>query len=75
MYFCTHKIYYLGYIIDQYGIHTTEEKVKAISNAPIPENVKQLQAFLGVLNFYRRFLPNVSTILEPLNPLLPSVLN
>ena len=61
---------YLGYLIDDQGIHPTKEKVQAISEAPAPTNVTQLRAYLGILNFYRRFLPQAATKLEPLNRLL-----
>ena len=61
---------YLGFLIDKQGIHPTQEKVQAISEAPAPTNVTQLRAYLGLLNFYRRFLPQAATKLEPLNRLL-----
>ena len=64
------SISYLGYIIDANGIHPSSEKIAAISGAPAPKNVKELQSYLGLLNFYRKFLPNASTLLEPLNSLL-----
>ena len=57
-------------MIDKEGIHPTKEKVQAIVEAPAPTNVTQLRAFLGLLNFYRRFLPQASSMLEPLNRLL-----
>ena len=41
-----------------------------IKNAPEPKNVSQLRAFLGMLNYYDRFLPDVATVLEPLHQLL-----
>jgi hypothetical protein len=41
-----------------------------IKNCPPPQDVKQLQRFLGMLNFYRRFLPNCAKILKPLTDLL-----
>ena len=66
------SVTYLGYMIDQDGIHPTKEKVQAIAEAPAPTNLTQLRAFLGLLNFYRRFLPQASTMLEPLNRLLQS---
>ena len=64
------SVTYLGYRIDKEGIHPTQEKVRAIADAPAPTNVTQLRAFLGLLNFYRRFLPKASSMLEPLNRLL-----
>ena len=68
--FFSQSVEYLGHYIDQTGIHPKADKVEAIVNAPAPENVKQLQAFLGLLNFYNRFLPNLSTELKPLHKLL-----
>lgn len=61
---------YLGHQLDAKGIHPTLEKVEAIVNAPRPDNLKQLQAYLGLLNFYNRFLPNASGRLKPLHRLL-----
>ena len=61
---------YLGYVIDQHGLHPTEEKVTAIKEAPKPKNVSELRAFLGIISYYHRFLPNLSTKLAPLHELL-----
>ena len=66
------SVTYLGFKLDKYGIHPTDEKIKAISEAPAPTNVTQLRAYLGLLNFYRRFLPKAATVLEPLTKLLKS---
>ena len=67
------SVTYLGYCIDSKGIHPTQDKVKAIADAPAPTNVTQLKSFLGLLNFYRRFLPKASSMLEPLNRLLKAM--
>ena len=64
------EIFYLGYIISDAGIKADPAKVQAVADAPRPTSVKQLQAFLGSIGFYRRFLPKFSTIIEPLNLLL-----
>ncbi|KFD46136.1 hypothetical protein M513_12978 [Trichuris suis] len=64
------SINFLGYRIDSNGIHPAEEKVAAIHKFPPPKNKQQLQAFLGLLNFYRNFLPNKAEIAEPLHRLL-----
>ncbi|XP_043229035.1 uncharacterized protein K02A2.6-like [Amphibalanus amphitrite] len=61
---------YLGHRITADGIHPTEEKIQAIRNMKRPDDVKELQSMLGIINFYRRFLPNLSTQLQPLNQLL-----
>ena len=64
------SVTYLGHIIDATGVHPTGEKVEAIKNAPAPQNVTELRSFLGLVNFYHKFLPNVSAILAPLHQLL-----
>lgn len=61
---------YLGYRIDKHGLHTMPDKVAAISEAPSPQNVKELRAFLGLVNYYGKFLRDLSTINQPLNRLL-----
>ena len=63
-------IKYLGHVIDKNGLQMDPEKVEEISNIPYPNNVKELQAFLGVINFYRRFYSDLSTLLNPLHNLL-----
>lgn len=42
-----------------------EKKVKAIMDAPTPANVTELKAYLGLLNYYNKFLPNLATLLAP----------
>ena len=69
-YFLRPRIKYLGYIIDEEGLRPTAEKVKAISEAPEPKNAAELRSFLGMINYYGRFLPNMSTQLAPLYHLL-----
>ena len=64
------EISYLGFRVDKDGIHPSEDKIAAIRNAPAPKDIKGLQAYLGLLNFYRKFIPNASSLLEPLNLLL-----
>ena len=48
------------------------KKVEAIKRAPTPQNIQQLRAFLGLLHYYGKFIPNLSSILHPLNLLLKS---
>ena len=54
------SVVYLGHNIDRDDLHPTDEKVRAIQDAPHPTNVKELRAWLGLLN-YGRFLCNLST--------------
>jgi hypothetical protein len=70
-YFLRPRIEYLGHnIIDEEGLRPTEEKVKAIKEAPKPKNVAELRSFLGITNYYGRFLQNMSAQLAPLYRLL-----
>ena len=64
------EVIYCGYVINGEGIHPVAAKIDAIKNAPTPKDVSQLRAFLGMLNYYHRFLPDVATVLEPLHELL-----
>ncbi|XP_057298423.1 uncharacterized protein K02A2.6-like [Hydractinia symbiolongicarpus] len=68
--FLAEEVTYLGYNITKEGISPSPEKVKAIRNAAPPENVTQLKAYLGMLNYYNRYLPNLSAMIEPLHRLL-----
>ena len=61
------SVEYLGYTINAKGIHTTNKKVKAILDAPSPRNLSELRSFLGLLNYYSRFLPNITATLHPLH--------
>ena len=61
---------YLGHRIDSEGLHATNSKLQAISEAPHPTNVQELCAFLGLLNYYGHFIPNLATLIHPLNRLL-----
>lgn len=64
------SIEYLGHRISAEGLQSTDCKVKALKNAPVPANVSQLKSFLGLLNYYGKFVPNLSTVLAPLHRLL-----
>ena len=64
------SIKYLGYRIDSEGLHPLKEKVSAITEAPATKNVAELKAYLGLLTYYSKFLPNRSTALGPLYQLL-----
>ena len=63
---------YLGYRIDAEGLHPTECKIQAINNAPRPQNLTELKSYLGLLTYYGKFIPNMSTLLAPLYQLLKS---
>ena len=64
------KVDYLGYCIDKDGLHPMPTKVEAIVKAPEPKNVQEVRAFLGLVTYYGKFIPHLSTIAHPLNRLL-----
>ena len=68
--FLASSVSYLGYKLDGEGLHPLSEKVKAIQDAPTPRSVSELKSYLGILTYYAKFLPNLSTHLAPLYQLL-----
>lgn len=68
--FLSRKIVYLGYEIEEGKIRPNEEKTRAIVKFPEPRNVKQIQSFLGLSGYFRKFIKNYSTIAKPLSDLL-----
>ena len=59
--FMKDSVEYLGHRVDANGIHTTPEKIAAIINAPLPQNLQQLRSFLGLLNYYRKIFTKFSS--------------
>lgn len=68
--FICKEIKMLGFIISTEGIRTDPDKVRAIQEFPVPKKIKQVRAFLGLCNFYRRFIPSYSESTIPLCALL-----
>ena len=64
------SVQYLGFKVSERGVETTEDKVSAIRSAPDPQNVSQLRSWLGLINYYGKFLPNLASVLSPLHRLL-----
>ena len=64
--FCQKSVKFLGHIISENGIETDPEKVKCIKNWPKPLLMKELSRFIGFVNYYRKFVPNFSKIIFPL---------
>ena len=61
---------FLGHRVDANGICPLTERVQAIREFPLPTTQRKLREFLGLINFYRRFIPHCATTLQPLNDLL-----
>ena len=64
------SVIYLGHRIDAEGLHPLDDRVRAIWDAPLPTSVSELKSFLGMLSYYSKFLPGMSSTLHPLYHLL-----
>ncbi len=64
------RVQYLGYVVGHGCVTPPEAKVEAIRRFPAPTCRRALQRFLGVVGYYRRFVPGYSTMLAPLTDLL-----
>lgn len=64
------EIDFLGHIISGKGVRPDPSKVSAITEMPEPENTTDLRRVLGMVNYLGRFVPNLSTLMKPLNDLL-----
>ncbi|XP_030745261.1 uncharacterized protein K02A2.6-like [Sitophilus oryzae] len=64
------EVNYLGNIFDREGMRPDKNKIKAIQNLEQPNNKKELQKLLGMINYLRRYIPNLSEISAPLRILL-----
>ncbi|XP_054281191.1 uncharacterized protein K02A2.6-like [Macrosteles quadrilineatus] len=64
------KIEYLGHVIDSKGLHKSDTKIQSILKCKRPENVSELRTFLGLANYYNKFIKNLATLLHPMNLLL-----
>lgn len=68
--FLQQRIEYLGYIIENECFRPSERKTLSVINFPKPTCVKQVQSFLGLTGYFRKFIPNYSIIARPLSNLL-----
>ena len=64
------KVPFFGHTLSKDGVHPDKAKVELIQNWPIPENIKELQSFLGTVNYLSKFLAFLSDIHVPLQGLL-----
>jgi len=68
--FFSDHVTFLGYKVDKNGLHLPDERIKAINNVAIPKSTHDVKAFLGLVNYYVKFVENMSTIAGPLYALL-----
>ena len=63
---------FLGHHIDCNGITPLQDKVQAVRDFPQPDSQRKLRRFIGLVNFYHRFLPHCAELMQPLHALLAS---
>ena len=68
--FHVQEVTFLGYKVSWDGIRMNPAKIEAITSWPAPQSVHDVQVFLGLANFYRRFIKHYSRILLPITALL-----
>lgn len=61
---------FLGHRVDCMDIRPLDTKVQALWEFPMPQTTRELREFLGLINIYRRFLPNCAALLQPVRDLL-----
>ena len=64
--FVKSSVEYLGHVIDATGLRPNPEKVSAIQSAPAPKTVRGVRGFIGIMSYYRRYIPRFSELAEPL---------
>ena len=64
--FMLDKVNYLGLVISSTGISPIHDKAKAIHKGKAPNNVAELQSFIGMANYLCQFIPNFAEIMSPL---------
>ncbi|MEW8547939.1 MAG: reverse transcriptase domain-containing protein [Candidatus Thiodiazotropha sp.] len=68
--FAVDKVIYLGHVITKEGVSVDSDKTEKVNTFPPPKSQKELRGFLGLCNYYRRFVKDFSKICIPLNRLL-----
>ena len=62
-------IEYLGHLISESGIEPMLDKLSAIKDMPAPRSPKEIKQFLGLVGYYRKFIPRFSDVVKPLKRL------
>ena len=65
------QVEYCGRVISKNGLSMSAKKIASVMNFPEPIFAKQMKSFLGLANYFREFVPNHSTVVHPLQALIP----
>lgn len=68
--FCCSSLSFLGFVVDQQGLHTDPAKVEAIQRFRTPKTTTEVKRLIGLVSYYRIFLPDLSTISAPITALV-----
>ena len=68
--FAVDRVVYLSHVITRYGVQVDSSKTEVVSTFPTPKTRRDVHRFLGLCNYYRRFVQNFSKIATPLKQLL-----
>lgn len=68
--FFQEKVSYLGFVIDRNGLSKTEKRIESVLKAPVPKDIHEVRAFIGLINYYSRFIPDFARKMKPLYALL-----
>src|SRR3954451_15510950 len=68
--FFKERVEFLGHIVSSEGVETEAKKVQMIADWPEPKNIKEVMSFLGLCNYYRRFIKGYLAISAPITNLL-----
>lgn len=63
------RVHYLGHVVGRDGLEPDPQKLLAVKEWPVPENKRQVRAFLGLCSYYRKFVESFSTVARPLHEL------
>jgi hypothetical protein len=67
--FATKEISFLGHLVSADGVRIDPERTRACRDFPRPRDVKGISRFIGMINFYHKFIPNLADVAAPLNAL------
>lgn len=68
--FLCREVVYLGHKCSNEGALPDPRKIECVKNFPVPKTIRQVQSFLGLANYYRKFIPDFSSIAMPINKLM-----